>query len=401
MKALAFVRRDTNPAISILRTLWPFRELNRHGHTCRFVDAQTMPKLLTSTQEETDKMIGGFDLYVMSRVLGPGDCPLQDYKDKGAKVVLEVDDDLTDETRVWGLAPYLDQVASWCDAITTSSEHLSALMRKRYHKRTFTLPNFLDTSFFAKVSAEAERVFEGLTIGLLGTGTHWFDWEEVLDALIKIRVHYPKVNIIAAGCYPEYLRHVPDIQFVQGLPFDQYPALVRQVDIRLIPLAADNKFNASKSPVAAMEAMASARAVGDGVGGAVPVCSDHPVYKELVRPDTGVIVENGQWYEAIAELIEDQARRETLARMGNTWVQANCDISFGYKLWEKSYRSILGGKNNCISVSDTGNNNVLRGQFCGKNTQPARVGHSKRRVLGKSQTSGRRRRSRPRPRTVD
>ena len=71
MKALAFVRRDSNAAISIIRTLWPFRELNEHGHTCRFVDAQSMPDIVRMGQKETDAKIGGYDLYVLSRVIGP------------------------------------------------------------------------------------------------------------------------------------------------------------------------------------------------------------------------------------------------------------------------------------------------------------------------------------------
>lgn len=400
MKVLAFVRRDTNPAISILRTLWPFRELNAHGHTCRFMDAQTMPDILTKAPEETDKLLGGYDLYVMSRILGPGPCPLQAYKDKGAKVILEVDDDLTDETRVWGLSVYLDQVVPWCDAITTSSEHLSQLMRRRYHKRTFTLPNFIDTAHFGRVSAAAERIFKGLTVGLFGTGSHWFDWEVVVDALIAIKERYPETNIIAAGCYPEYLRHVPGLQFIQGLPFDQYPALLRQADIRLIPLETDNEFNASKSPIAAIEAMAAQRPVGLFMGGAVPVCTDHPVYRELVKPDTGVLVQNNQWYEAIARLIEDVNLREALAVKGLNWVRANCDISFGYTLWEKAYGRILGGKRHGDKLASTGGDNVLTGQFGGTDAERAGKRGPERRVLGEGKARSRRKRSRPRSRST-
>jgi glycosyltransferase involved in cell wall biosynthesis len=283
--------------------------------------------------KKTDQL-RGYDLYVVCRMHGPVDG--DPFPFASGKLVYETDDDLTCEHRDFGQERWIAETVALCDAVTTSTSHLSGVM-ERYGKPTYTLPNYLNTRWYGKVSASAERVNDNLTIGLIGTPTHWGDWILVLDALKRIKQDYPEVCIACGGYRPAYLEDVIDVMYAP-LPFEQYPAMLRQVDIRLCPLESEDKFNLSKSPIAALEAMAATRPTWDKVGGAVALCSDHPVYRGINTP----LVKDGQWYDAIATFIEDSRRRHEVSVTGHKWVRKNFDMRQGVKHWAQTYHHIVG-----------------------------------------------------------
>jgi glycosyltransferase involved in cell wall biosynthesis len=298
----------------------------------------TQVQNILAAGEEHEKL-GGYDLYILSRLHGPIADEDPFYFCTG-RIVYEIDDDLTDTHRDFGEEKWIAGTVERVNAITASTPYLAELMG-RYDRPVFVCPNHLKTDFYRETSLAAERIDDRLTIGLVGTRTHWGDWIEVLPALKKIRDKYSEVQIVAIGYNPPYLENVIHA-FYGGLPFHQYPHLLRQIDIRICPLDPGDEFNLSKSPISALEAMAAARPVGVKTGGAIPVCSDHPVFRGTVNRGNGRLVKDGAWFPVLEELIRDKKGREALAVKGHRWVNKERSLEQGVKHWAHAFRTIVG-----------------------------------------------------------
>ena len=345
MKVLVFAKLQGNAGMSTIRTLWPMRELNKiDGFECSYLSVQ---QLLQMIQEQKTEQIENFDLYVLSRLHAPtekGNKPFEKLRARGAKFIYETDDDLCGDYRDYGVAEWVKDTVSFCDAVTVSTPPLKHVMA-RHGKPVYVLKNFIDTGFYGAMSMEAKRQTDNLTIGLVGTSTHWPDWMQVVEPLKRIKTDYPHVRVCCVAYRPEYLKGVTDL-FFGGLPFDLYPALLRQIDIRLCPLDTSDGFNRSKSSVAALEAMAAARPLGKRVGGAIPICSGNglKVYKDAIRHGhNGLLVKDGDWYSAIASVVDNAPYRRRLAMNGSRWVRRYRDIKVGAPLWGEVYREVVNG----------------------------------------------------------
>jgi len=345
MRVLAICDTDTHKPISYLRLLWPMLEMvNAGGIQCKFVEAK---KLADASKKGKVAQFMGFDLYVIGRIIGPinGRDPYFFKERPEQKIVFEIDDDLTGEHRDLGVHPWLNDMMPYIDAVTVSTKPLQDQMKKMYGKPTYVLPNYLRTDFYSDISASATRDVETLTIGLLGTKTHWADWALVVEPLIRLKEkHGDKISILAGHYHPHYLKAIPDIRFLPGFPYELYPALLRQVDIRLCPLESNEPFNDSKSPIAALEAMSSARPVGSKVGGAIPVCSDHLVYRDAVNNrGNGFLVKDDEWLDVLDMLVSDELTRKKVAVKGHSWVRKHADIKDHAGEWRSVYDQIAGG----------------------------------------------------------
>lgn len=344
MKILAFVKLGGNTAISAVRTLWAMRELNkRKGVECKVVDDGYIQEVVSGKiPEET---LFGYDLYILSRIHGkPGRAsPFADLTRNGAKLLYDTDDDLTDTSRDMGYGEWVEETIKLTDAVTVSTRNLKDVY-SQYGKPTYVIPNLLDTAFYKSVSLSTKRAIpkDKVVIGLVGTRTHWGDWMIPLDAIKRIKAKYPQVFFICGGFIPKYYQGMVD-SFIAPVQFALYPAMLRQIDIRLCPLE-DTAFNASKSPIAAMEAMASARPIGKKqLGGAVPVVSDCSVFRGTVNHRHNGLVVNGEgWYDAIGQLILDKPLRNKLSATGLRWVRRERDICKGVDQRLHIYRQIAG-----------------------------------------------------------
>jgi glycosyltransferase involved in cell wall biosynthesis len=326
------------------RVYWPLGELNeqRDFENCIVVTERDLKSLIA--HRRLDK-IQGYDLYMLHRMMVPpeGAASLsRSLHEMGGKVVFETDDLVDDRHRDLGYGEWMKATVAECDAITVSTPALGKEMRG-YGKPVFVLPNHLDARQFAKVSPAAERMLGKLVVGTVSGQTHWGDLLLVKDALKKIAQGYPEVTIACAGYRPPYFEDIEGLEWFAPVEFKMLPALYRQFDIVLCPLDAEDLFNHSKSAVGALQAMASARPIGKKMGGAVPVVSgDLPVYKRVVNHrHNGLVVKDGKWYEAIAQLIENTILRQKLAANGLKWVKNNRDISRTGPLWARAYRQIL------------------------------------------------------------
>jgi len=348
MRVLAFSKwMKGNAALAAYRVVWPFGELNKQQDfdNCTVIGEQDVRRLIVQRQLQR---VLGYDLYVLQRLLIPSEGAkgfIGTLRDTGAKVVFETDDDISDDYRELGYKPWVEATIGQCDAITVSTKHLGEVMA-RYKKPVYMLPNYLHTEWFGQVSLAAERVFDSLVIGLVGTRSHWGDWQLVLDALKIVKRKHPEVTIAVGGYRPPYLEDgIEGLKFFAPVPFEAYPALMRQFDILLCPLEADDKFNWSKSGIGALEPMAAARPINGKMGGAVPICSgDLPVYRRVVNNrHNGLLVKDGDWAAAIIQLVEDAPLRQRLAINGLRWVRKHRDIKLAGPRWGAAYRKILEG----------------------------------------------------------
>jgi glycosyltransferase involved in cell wall biosynthesis len=302
----------------------------------------------TLTEEGMAKL-RGYDLYVQVRANAPiqeGFNPMEPFLKDGAAHVYDIDDDLTGHYRDFGRQQGLEDTIGICDAVTCTGEHLASQMG-RYGKPVYTVPNAVDVEWYKKSCAGTERDDDVLTIGLVGTTTHFFDWLLVKDALIEIKKEFPQVRVLCGGYRPAFLEDVADV-FYAPVPFMVYPSLLRQIDIRLCPLenVENEPFNLSKSPIAALEAMAAARTVRkEQLGGVVPLCSDHPVYRDTIHEGiNGMLVKDDGWYDALRTVLKSARRRTGLAVSGLRWVRAHGSVDQTVDQWDYVYQAILEGK---------------------------------------------------------
>jgi glycosyltransferase involved in cell wall biosynthesis len=229
------------------------------------------------------------------------------------------------------------------DLLTVSTPHLSKRMEEYVGYRPPVLPNHIDVGWFKEMSYSADRQFEGLTVGFLGTSSHYGDWEYPIEALKRLKEEH-EITVTVGGYFPDYLEGIAEK--ISGVPYRYYPMLMRQFDIVLCALDPEDMFNKSKSAVKALEAMASARDINGKVGGAIPVCTDMPVYRRCVRHGVnGMLVSDDDWYTPIKDLITDERKRKRLAIQGHRWVTKNRDVKKGHVRWSRVYRDLMRRKN--------------------------------------------------------
>lgn len=255
-------------------------------------------------------------------------------------VVFDTDDDLTDEFRELGDGPEFIRTMREMDLVTTSTPHLARRMAEYIGYVPPVLENHVDFGWFSRVSARCERRVPGLSVGLIGTASHYEDWKYPADALGKLTKKHHEITIAVAGYMPDYLGKLGAFS-LQGVPYHLYPTLMRQFDIVCCSLDPDDEFNKSKSAIKHLEASAAERVLPNGrIGGAVAVCTNMPVYRRTVNGKNGLLVSNDQWFDALDELVMDQKKRLRIAEAGYKWTKKHRAIERGYVKWSRLYRDL-------------------------------------------------------------
>lgn len=349
MKVLGFTRSAIRGAIqpvSYYRVGLPLAALNSlTQHEAESYDQYNltdMMKLATERGVPVDKYLDGRDIYVFGRLFGDrgAEGALGTIRSWGAKIVFDTDDDLTGEHReLDGKGSEFIHMVEWADLVTVSTPYLGKKLEPYAKRQPVVLPNHIDFNWFSRVSLNHKRETPGLTVGVIGTRTHYHDWEFLKDVFLELERKY-SVTILTAGYQPDYLK---GRKFYGFVPYERYPTLMAEYDIVCCALDSDDKFNWSKSSIKALESMASARRLSNGkVGGAVAVCTDMPVYRRTVNHmHNGLLIDNGDWLAALQELIENENLRNQLAYRGHRWVKQNRDISLGYTGWKRAYQNLL------------------------------------------------------------
>tara|TARA_Y100000310_G_scaffold328928_1_gene397905 strand:+ start:16967 stop:17731 length:765 start_codon:yes stop_codon:yes gene_type:complete len=245
---------------------------------------------------------------------GPMKHLLSVLKAANCRVIYDADDNPHAHFASSKVDPLL--IAKHADVNTVSVPALKRKIRKAQ-----VLPNCLDLSLWER----KPRPDRPVTIGLTGGASHYSDWRQVTEPLERLQAKYD-IRIVVGGYFPGYLRKL-DVEHIKWKPYWEYPDTIREMDILLCPLD-DDEFNRYKSAIKAIEGMAV---------GAVPVCSNHPVYQEVITPgENGVLVEN-EWEEALGKLIQDTRLRERLSGAGWDWVCQHRDMDTAIQRWITVY----------------------------------------------------------------
>lgn len=237
----------------------------------------------------------------------------------GKPVVLEMDDWLPglpatnpmyDEN--YQYIEHINWLLPQCQLVTVTTEKMEEKVRL-LNPSVAVLPNAVSRHRFVEPAAAREDL---VVIGFAGTSTHAADLAIIAPALARIYSDYAgQVKFVFWGDVPRALvgrkgvRFVPDAVMYHEY-FSHLAAL--KLDIALAPLSRD-EFNDCKSDIKWLDY---------SIVGAASVVSDAPSYQFLKDKDLAKVAENkpDAWYDAIAELIENEQERKAMARRARDYV---------------------------------------------------------------------------------
>lgn len=315
-------------AYEYYRLYLPLRELNRNS-------ADIQATVINSEQmsQFCDDDLAGYDYFACSRLMAPRAIEFVGaIHARGAQIVYDCDDDLTDDVRwISGYGDLFKEILGLVDHVTVTTPALAEHLGQYTRRVPIVLPNYVDSEWMQQSSVNIRRFVPGLTVGFSGTWTHWNDWMNILDI--------DGIQPLVLGYCPPYLLDVPGIVKIEKVPFAGYPQMLSQFDVLLCMLETEESvgpyiWNHGKSSVKALEAMSL---------GIVALCSDTPAYRELY--ETGaplVLVEDREdWPLKLKQIVEDPALRVSLSAAGPEWVAENRDMrNSGWENWERLYQGL-------------------------------------------------------------
>lgn len=303
------------------------------------------------------------DVVVMQRVATPRQVRLISALQRlGIAVVVDVDDLLSDidpdnkswtywNERVMDLPRYryLEQATKMADLVTVSSDALARKYGK--HGRVEVLRNGLPNHGFDDPDAVYERsraiglssAVDQVIVGWSGSlDSHPHDLEALGGAVRAAMDKDPHIHFRVIGDAEPVTQALNlDPERVSGtgwLPFEDYHAAMRAVDIGLVPLS-ETRFNRAKSHLKAMEFAGA---------GAIVLASDLPEQRRLTETIPMATVSNRSgshfnwqaFIEAEAAALREHAEamaqdRSQMVRMTAQWAYANRSGEW-VKAWERA-----------------------------------------------------------------
>ena len=124
------------------------------------------------------------------------------------------------------------------------------------------------------------------------------------------------------------------VEFQSWVQHVAYPYKLKlaNIDIGLCPLV-DNQFNRNKSAIKWMEY---------SVVGAATIASNIPPYSTVIKHgETGLLVNDDEWVEAMDMLIKDVKKRKQLAAKAFDDIYENHNADKKAYLWLEAYESVL------------------------------------------------------------
>lgn len=314
------------------RAVLPLAELERRGHRVAWPGRYAYDRLLAGTPDldllHIHQFVGGDNLDVVMRL-----------RHAGVAVVWDSDDDALgvprgSETyrRLGGrrkLRRIFDQtveMARTAHLMTTTSEQLADVYREAGVEHVVAIGNYLAPT----VLDGRRRRRAGIVVGLVAADEHVADLDglkmgkvlqAVLDANADVRVASLGVDLKLRD--PRYLNN-------RRVPFAQLLDHVRDFDVGLAPLV-DSRFSRARSDVKLKEYAAC---------GVAWLASPIGPYVGMGERQGGLLVDDGDWYDAITALVDDVRRRNALAQRGREWATTQT-IRHAGAAWEAAFRGAI------------------------------------------------------------
>lgn len=258
----------------------------------------------------------------------------------GKKVCFDVDDLVTD-TKYTDQVPFVQALSSenkklfdtsvrlmgktlcLCDMVVTTTaalaEELSKSVPMTYINRNTASREMVECAEVAYRQREKEqkRIWLGYFSGSL---THNKDFEIVRPALVRVLKNYPYTGLLLVGeldTSDELNQFSERVVKLKTTDWRELPVLIVQADINLAPLE-DTLFNRAKSELKWFEAaLVRVPTVASNIG----------AFREMIKDgETGVLCGNTEkeWYEKLAELIENGEMRREIAQNSYQFVKKHC-----------------------------------------------------------------------------
>jgi glycosyltransferase involved in cell wall biosynthesis len=204
----------------------------------------------------------------------------------------------------------MQETLKLCDYAITTTDALAREL-KDYTSEVFINRNVAsDEMIRHSITALRELVRDEskIVIGYFsGSITHNEDFEIILPDLVRILKKYPNVYLKVVGILdiPEALKPFEDrIIIIDFMDWRAMPKEIASCDINLAPLK-ETIFNEAKSENKWIEAaLVKVVTIASSVGAFKQVIKDH---------ETGVLVDNESWFEALDKLIQQPVTRTLLA----------------------------------------------------------------------------------------
>lgn len=309
-----------------MRVMHPYKYLIRNGVQATVYPEGRVPQMLKTG-------IPDHNIFVAARRV-PRDGRLGEMihhtriiKQRGAKMVYEVDDDPF-SSRFYANPDELEVLFREYDAAIVSTRRLAERLRPHI-PNTYVFWNHLDHEVWDVY--EDQRDPEWVTVGISGSPTHYDDWLLAADALYKIAQTHSHVRFVAFGFCPDYLEGLPRLEIIGDVPYHLYPAPLKRLDIGLAPLILDDEgFNLYKSGIKALDY---------GLAGALPLASDHPVYRQV--RECARLVKDDEWFEALNYWVTHPSELRRARQRAERWVRRNRILKDGWRGLARIFRSIL------------------------------------------------------------
>lgn len=266
-------------------------------------------------------------------------------------VVVDVDDDFINVPKhnpasseyyegSWKQYVLMQAIAS-ADGVTVTTPKLKEVYEP-YNKNITVLPNCNDYKDWAVGVDWTRNEHDGdeIRFTYAGSKTHDRDLRLILPALKKIFKEYPQAKLWMAGNCPEFLEEELGrgrVEIAGGTPgWEGYSELMYSLnaDIALAPLER-NEFNAAKSHIKWMEYT---------MHGYPVAASNFGEYAKYIDDgETGLLVDNKDWYKKLKWMIENKDKRKKLADHAYEHIKQNLQIGQHIPKWRAFYRKVIKG----------------------------------------------------------
>lgn len=219
------------------------------------------------------------------------------------------------------------------DMVSATTEILKDKL-SNINPNSIVLPNLVDFEQYPEVT----HVKKEVRIGWQGGSSHYEDLYIVADAIKRILRKHSHVKFIFWGDLRMYglfkdcpIERVECHQWVKQVVYP-YKLACMNLDIGICPIL-DNEFNYNKSAIKWMEY---------SVVRSATVASNIPPYSPVITDgETGLLVGEDGWFDALDELVQNKEKRERLANNAFDDVHTNHNANTKAHLWLNAYESIL------------------------------------------------------------
>jgi len=222
------------------------------------------------------------------------------------------------------------EMAQLSDITTTPSAVLADIYRRAGVENVAVIENHLDRKM---IGFGSRSKHDATVLGWIAAHEHSVDLEQIPIAKIVKRLldTHPNLRVLTVGLrlpvQSDRYEHVAEV------PFPRLLVAAGRIDIGIAPLA-DIEFNRSRSNVKLKEYSSAAAAW---------LASPVAPYNNLGEQQGGRLVNDGDWFTAIDELVRSPRTRRRLARRALKWAKQQT-IDHGVHTWESAFQATIGGK---------------------------------------------------------